>query len=271
MANDLAGPPLGASLFAFAAAVPFLLGAGGFAAAAAVVFALRGPFRVRRPADDVVGGETPASPRASLFSEISEGTRWLFERRLLRTLAATACAINAAFGAGFSVLVLFAQELLGLGALGYGLLLSGGALGGLAASLLSARIVGRLGEGRTLFSAVLVTALAYAATALARDPILFGAAWALRGFALVVWNVAALSLRQAVVPGRLLGRVTSSYLAIAVGGGSVGALVGGLVARNLGLAAPFWAACALMAVTALLVRWVVNNRAVAELLAQEDA
>ena len=214
VANNLAGPSLGASLFAFAAAVPFLLSAGGFAAAAALVFALRGSFRAGGLAGSV-GEPPPAAPRASLLSEVAEGARWLFERQFLRTLAAVACAINVAFGAGFSVLVLFAQELLSLGALGYGLLLSGGALGGLAGSVLSARTLAWLGEGRTLLSAVLVTALAYAAMALTRDPILFGAAWALRGFALVLWNVTALSLRQAAVPEHLLGRVSSTYLTIA--------------------------------------------------------
>lgn len=93
---------------------------------------------------------------------------------------------------------------------------------------------------------------------------------ALEGFGAVVWNVVVTSLRQAVVPGRLLGRVSSSYLLLSFGGWSVGALLGGLVARTFGLAAPFWAGCALLAVATLLVYRILNNRTVAEVRAQRS-
>ncbi|MGI9048199.1 MAG: MFS transporter [Rubrobacteraceae bacterium] len=79
VANELAGPPLGGFLFAAAAAFPFLLDAGSFAAGAALVLATGGCFRVER--------KEGAAP-TTLRSEISEGMRWLFRHRLIRTLVA---------------------------------------------------------------------------------------------------------------------------------------------------------------------------------------
>jgi hypothetical protein len=61
--NDLAAPPLGGLLFAAAAAVPFLLDAGSFVAAAALVAAMRGSFRVERPAEPGAPRCVPTSPR----------------------------------------------------------------------------------------------------------------------------------------------------------------------------------------------------------------
>lgn len=125
VANELAGPPFGALLFALAATIPFLFNAGSFAAAAALLLTLRGSFRATRPEE-----EPRNTPPTSLASEIGEGLRWLFGRRVLRTLAMMSSISNVAYAAGLSVLVLYAQELLGLGAFGYGILLSCGAVGG---------------------------------------------------------------------------------------------------------------------------------------------
>ena len=260
LANELAGPPLGALLFAVAASIPFLLNAGSFAAAAALVLALRGKFKVERRTD---------ASRTTLTSEILEGLEWLFRRRLLRTLAAMSAMMNLAYAAGVSILVLYAGELLSLSALGYGLLLSCGAIGGVAGSLVSERIAVLLGEGRALFCVLLTGVLVYAVIAAVHEPIIVGAMIALEGFAAVVWNVIVTSLRQSLVPGRLLGRVSSSYMLLSFGGWSVGALLGGLVAKSFGLAAPFWMAGILLALATLLVYPIVNNKAVAEVRAGE--
>jgi hypothetical protein len=97
VAEDLAGPPLGGLLFAAAAAVPFLLDAGTFAAAAALVAAMRGRFRVERPAE---------APSTTLRSEIAEGVRRLWRNRLLRILALAIGLMNVTLMAAASILVL---------------------------------------------------------------------------------------------------------------------------------------------------------------------
>jgi predicted MFS family arabinose efflux permease len=245
VAQDLAGPPLGGLLFALAAAVPFLLDAGTFAAAAALVAAMRGRFRVERAVE-----ETPTTLR----SEIAEGLRWLWRSRLLRILALAIGLMNVTLMATASILVLVAQERLGLGPAGYGLLFSSMAVGGVAASLVVERIVGWLGPATTMRVGLVIEASTHLVLALARSPLVAGAILALFGFHAVTWSVTSVSLRQELVPERLLGRVNSAYAAFAYGGTSLGALVGGLLARRFGLTAPFWCSFVAMALLAL-VAW----------------
>jgi hypothetical protein len=84
VSNQFAAPPLGGFLFAVAASVPFFLDAGSFAAAVLVLF-MRGKFRAER---------TEGTPPTTLRAEISEGLRWLWENRLLRTLAVSLGIMN---------------------------------------------------------------------------------------------------------------------------------------------------------------------------------
>jgi MFS family permease len=231
VSEQLAGPPLGGLLFAVAAALPFLLDAGSFAAAAVLIAAMRGRFRVQRP---------QAAPPTTLRSEIAEGVRWLWRNRLLRILALALGIMNLTLMATESILVLFAQERLGLGPVGYGALLSSIAVGGIAASLAAERIVARLGAATTMRVGLLIETSTHLVLALARSPLLVVVILALFGFHAVTWGVTSVSLRQELVPSRLLGRVNSAYAVFAYGGLSLGAVVGGLLARRFGLTAPFW-------------------------------
>jgi MFS family permease len=150
--NQFAGPPLGGFLFATAAAVPFLLDAGTFAAAAALVFALGGSFRPRRP---------EGAPKTTLMQEIGEGLRWLWGHRLIRTLAVMLGMLNMMFAATDAIFVLYAQEVLGLGSVGFGVLMTSGAVGGLAGSLVADRVISWLGSGRALHAVILLEALCF--------------------------------------------------------------------------------------------------------------
>ena len=151
-ANEFAGPPIGGALFAAAAALPFLVDAGTFAASAALLLALRGRFRVA-PAEGPAG--------TTIAAEIAGGLAWLLRHRLLLVLAIMLGAGNLTFSATFSVLVLFAQDVLGLGSVGYGVLLTAGG-GGVLGSLLAERVGARLGTGRALFLVLLVQGPAFA-------------------------------------------------------------------------------------------------------------
>jgi MFS-type transporter involved in bile tolerance (Atg22 family) len=63
--------------------------------------------------------------------DIREGWRWLWAHAAVRTLAITIFTFNVTFGAAWSVLVLYARERLGMGALGFGLITTAMAAGGL--------------------------------------------------------------------------------------------------------------------------------------------
>jgi Na+/melibiose symporter-like transporter len=259
VANELAAPPLGGLLFAAAAALPFLLDAGSFAAAAALIAAMGGSFRVERPE-----GAAPTTLR----SEIAEAVRWLARHRLLRILAVAIALMNLTLSATLSISVLYAQERLGLGSVGYGLLLSSMAVGGISASLVAERVIGWLGPATTMRLGLVIESSTHLVLALARSPYLVGAVFALFGFHAMTWSVISVSLRQELIPARLIGRVNSAYAVFGFGSLSLGAVAGGVLAARYGLTAPFW--CSFVAMTLLtLACWpILSARAVAQARAQ---
>jgi MFS family permease len=255
VSNQLAGPPLGGFLFGLAVAVPFFLDAGTYAAAAALILALRGEFRPKRPED---------APSTTLVAEIGEGLRWLWNHGLIRTLAIMLGVFNMTFAATDAILVLFAQDVLGLGGFGYGVLLTSMAVGGLIGSLTADKIVAWLGSGRTLQASVLISALVLTVVAFSESAVVVWAVFLLVGITVVVWNVITVSFRQAVVPEDIFGRVNSVYRLLGWGGLSIGALLGGFLARGFGLTAPFWFAAVVLAMMFLVTVPFVNNRTVGE-------
>ena len=262
VANELVAPPLGGLLFAAAAAVPFLLDAGTFAAAAVLVAAMSGRFRVERPE-----GAVPTTLRG----EIAEGVRWLARHRLLRILAVAIALMNLTLSATLSLSVLYAQERLGLGSVGYGLLLSSMAVGGIAASLVADRVIGRLGPATTMRVGLVIESSTHLVLALARSPILVGVMFALFGFHAMTWSVISVSLRQELIPARLLGRVNSAYALFGFGSLSLGAVAGGLLAARYGLTAPFWCSFAAMTVLTVTCWPILSARAIARARAQAPA
>jgi Na+/melibiose symporter-like transporter len=262
VANELAAPPLGGLLFATAAAVPFLLDAGTFAAAAALVAAIGGRFRVERP-----DGAAPTTLRG----EIAEAVRWLARHRLLRILAVAIALMNLTLSAALSISVLYAQERLGLGSVGYGLLLSSIAVGGISASLVAERVIGRLGPATTMRLGLVIESSTHLVLALARSPYVVGAVFALFGFHAMTWSVISVSLRQELIPARLLGGVNSAYALFGVGSVSLGAIAGGVLAARYGLTAPFWCSFVAMSLLTLACWPILSTRAVAQARAQASS
>ena len=115
-------PPIGALLFAIGMALPFVADAAGFALGARAGH--RGSSTRRPP--------SPASgERRHWRHEMAEGLRWLAGHPPMRTLAITIVAFNITFGAAWSVLVLYAQERLGMTDVGFGLITTAMAIGGI--------------------------------------------------------------------------------------------------------------------------------------------
>ncbi len=229
--NQFLGKPLGGLLFATAAALPFLLGAGGVAAAALFILAFGGVLH---------GAGREATSRRPLRREIGEGLRWLVRHRLLRTVAVCLALLNVTVVAQNAVLVLFAQDVLGLSGFGYGVLISTYGACGVLGSLIAERVIERLGAGKILRWALVVEAAIPAAIALSDSPVVVGLLLALFGCHAVIWGALLTALRQQLTPDGLRGRVESAYRLIESGGAAPGALLGGILATHLGLAAPYW-------------------------------
>lgn len=222
VADEFAGPPLGGFLFALAAAVPVFAMGGLWAVAGLVALALP-PRRSSRPPTDSTGA------RRSIYAEAREGIAWLARHRVVGSLALIGALASIGYMLPFSILVLFAQERLGLNGTGYGLLLAFSALGGLLGSFLASRLRKRLGYRWTIVASLLLGALTLGGLALTTDPIVAGVLLALYILHAVVWNICSLSLRQRLVPDDLLGRVGGAARVLGLLGLAAGSALGGIL------------------------------------------
>lgn len=244
--NQFIGPPLGGFLFAAAVPGPLLLDAATFFVSSALLATIAGNFRVDR-------GET----RTRLAGEIAEGLSYLWRQRIIRSLAIGAAVINFGAAGTASLSVLFATEELGLGPVGYGVLLGAGAAGSVLGSMSSAWVTSARGRGEALVLSIALIAVSLLVIGLAPTPVVAGVGFGLFGYGSDVWNVIAVSHRQRAVPDRLLGRLNAAYRLLAYGALPLGALCAGGLARYQGLRAPYVAGAALVGI---LVIWFTRLR-----------
>lgn len=240
--GDLVGPPVGSAVFALLSWVPFALNGLSFVVSAAFVACL--PRTTK-------GQQKDGEEQLPLGKAIAEGARWLARHRQLRTLCLAIAVANLAYSAALSTFVLYAQEDLGVSTAGYGLLLSAGAVGGIAGGFVAAPILGRLGDLKSLTAGILAQALAWAAIAMTNTPVVAGVAMALASLGTAITTVVVVGARQRLTPPEMLGRVTATFRTLGVGALPAGAAAGGVLASAWGLKAPLIAAAAL--VLALLI------------------
>lgn len=234
--NSFVGPPLAGILLAVALAVPFLVNAGLLAVSAALVFALVGTFRPR-------GEDVERSRRIDWKGEIGEGLRWLWSHRLIRTLAILLGILNLLSNIAFVVSVLFVQEVLGLyEGWQFGLVTTGFAAGAVLGSLLAEHVTARLSPGTALVVSIVGMGAATTLMGLLPWAVAFWLCGLVGGVFIVVWNVITVSLRQRLIPDRLLGRVNSVYRFFGWGTTSIGTVLGGaLVTLGEGVVPREWA------------------------------
>jgi MFS family permease len=227
--NQLVGPPLGAALFAIEPVVPFAVEVACMASSAALIS------RVVLPAHGV-----EKAARSHVRREIAEGFRWLWRNAAVRTLAVTIVTFNVTYGAAWSVLVLYAIERLGTGEVGFGLLTTAGAIGGLVGTGIYGWLTARVSLGNLMRAGLIIETLTHVALAVTTTPGVALAIMFVFGAHAFVWGTTSTSVRQRAVPLELQGRVSSVYLIGVQGGLVVGGAVGGVVAGAWGVTAPFW-------------------------------
>jgi len=240
--NMLAGPPLGAALFATGMALPFMGQAILVAAGAFLVS------RIVLPPH----GHDPGRVR-HIRHDIAEGVRWVRHHAAVRTLVLTIFTFNITFGAAWSVLVLYAAQRLGLGAIGFGLLTTISAVGGLLGTVSYGWITRRVSLGNIMRIGLIVETLTHLGLAITTVPWVAMAIFFVFGVHAFVWGTTSVTVRQRAVPGELQGRVGSVNTVGVFGGLVIGSLLGGVLAQLFGVTAPFWFAFAGSAVFVLLI------------------
>ncbi len=226
--NQLVGAPVGAFLFAIGMAWPFGVTA---------LCLLLGAVLVSR----ISLRQAPVDPTGRhLGREIVEGLTWLWHHPAMRTLALTIVAFNVTFGAAWSVLVLYAQDRLGMDAVGFGLLTTASAVGGVVGMTAYGWLQDRFSLGNMMRAGLVVETLTHLALALNTSAVLAIVVMVAFGAHAFIWATTSNTIQHRAVPDRLRGRVGGVYMLGVQGGMVLGAAVGGLVARQWGVVGPFW-------------------------------
>ena len=250
--NQLAGPPLGAALFAAGAALPFAAEAVLVVAGAVLVSRLRLP-----------GSDEPRA-ESHIGRDIAEGVRWSLRHPAVRTLIWTIFTFNITFGAAWSVLVLYATRRLGMGEVGFGLLTTVSAAGGLVATTTYGWITRHVSLADLMRIGLVIETLTHMALALTRVPWVAMAIVFVFGAHAFVWGTTSMTIRQRAVPLRLQGRVNSVNSIGTFGGLVLGSLLGGSLAQHWGVTAPFWFGAAGSAVFVVAIWGQLRHIAVAD-------
>ena len=240
--NQLAGPPVGAALFAAGTAWPFAAHAVLVALGALLVARLTLPEHGRAP-----------GVRRPVREDVREGLRWVWHSPAVRTLVLIITIFNVTYGAAWSVLVLYATQRLGLGAVGFGLVTTVLAAGGLLGTLSYGWLTRRVSLGDLMRVGLVLETLTHLALAVTTVPAVAMVVFFVFGAHAFVWGTTSVTVRQRAVPLHLQGRVSSVNTLGTYGGIVVGAALGGLLARSWGVTAPFWFAFAGSAVFVVLV------------------
>jgi Na+/melibiose symporter-like transporter len=192
----------------------------------------------------------PDDEGVAWYRQFADGWRFLRGNRMLVVLWVTSTAAGVFVQLAFASFVLFVLGPLRVPEAWFGVFMLAGAVGGIAGSLVTAPLKRRFHSGPVMATSTLVTGLALLVLGLWPNVWVAAIADAVVAGAIVCWNVLVISLRQAMIPGRLFGRVQGTWRTLLWGAMPVGSLIGGLVGR-VDLALPFIVGGGLTTVLAL--------------------
>lgn len=266
VANQLAGPPLGAFLFAVGSFWPFL------AQVLAVSMALVLISRIsRQPVPARSDAAETAEKKRPVHTEIGEGLRWAWHNKPVRTLIVIILAFNVTWAAPWGILVLYATEHLGMGPVGFGALTTASAIGGLLGTLSFGWLERHVSFATIMKVCLSLEVLMHLAFALTTNGVIALVIMFGFGAYAFVWGTISTTVRQRLVPHVLQGRVGSVNMVGVFGGMVLGQALGGVLAQTWGLTAPWWFAFAGSAVTLLLMWRQISHIAAAKPALDEGA
>jgi predicted MFS family arabinose efflux permease len=250
-ASEVVGPGLGGALVQLITA-PYAL------IVDAVAFLVSGAMLSALPRDQGRPETTEGTARSAV-QEIKEGIAFVWRTDVLRWNAVVAGLTNLVVYAFLAIQYLFIIDDLRLGAVFVGVLLSLGGVGGVLGSLAAGWISSRVGIGGgflvgSVTMAVGVLLVGIAPAGIGPGLVLAGCGYLLFVCGIPIFNVAAVTIRQAVTPAALLGRTNATMRFLIWGTIPLGSLIGGVVAEaTSSRAVVLLSAAALLIPTVLLV------------------
>jgi len=230
-----AGPGLGGAIAKFISAAWLPLAATfGYLVSAIAIW--------RIPADE----PPPRQHDSHFLREIGDGITFVFRNKFIRPLVLSTTTSNLFGNIAFTMFPVLLLRELDLGPAAYGLLLTISSLGGIFGAFTAPWWARRFGEGHAIPVTYVFASLPMFVTASAffvsREAAIIMVAisgfWSVAG--IVAFNVVQVSMRQRQCPPRMLARMTASIRTLIWGIGPLGALLSGIVATQISLAAAFW-------------------------------
>jgi predicted MFS family arabinose efflux permease len=227
---QVAGPGLAGFLIQFVGgAAAIIVDAVSYLGSALLVWLVRKPEPRPSPAD---GATT------SIFAELREGLQVVFGNPILRRIVGCTATSNLGSNILFAVALIFFYRRLQLSPAQVGIVFGVGSIGGLVGATVSATIARRLKVGPTIIAASLLSSLYFAGlpAALVLPPVpVLTLAFGLGTFGTTVYNVTQVSLRQAITPDRVQGRMNATVRTVVWGTIPLGAVLGGILGTTIGV------------------------------------
>jgi MFS family permease len=226
-----AGPAIGGGLIQ-ALTAPYAVFADAF------TFVASGAFSAAIKKREPLAARTEGEPRQSMWTDLKEGLAYVLRHPYLRPQAMCTSTSNFFGSMAFALLLVYAARVwdmsAGLVGVGVGL----GSIGWLLGALTVGRLQARFGVGTTTLLAAALFGPPWLLIPFAPHsfplPFLAGAI-VIGGFGGVVYNITQVSLRQAITPERLQGRMNAVMRFLVWGSLPLGSLVGGALASTIGL------------------------------------
>jgi MFS family permease len=229
-AAQLGGPGIAGIVINFLRAPAALaFDAASFVGSALFIFSIR-----REEHPPVRDRESP-----KMREELREGLRYVLGHPYLKNIAACTAMFNFFGTLGTAILLVFARRELHLSPLAIGLALTLSNIGPMVAAFNANRISSRFGVGRTIIGASILGGPMFLVIPFAPQGnaalALLVPAFVVGGLSNVIYNVTQISLRQAITPQRIQGRMNSVMRFIVWGTIPLGGLAGGALASGIGL------------------------------------
>jgi MFS family permease len=187
--------------------------------------------------------ERPSEGHPKMWPQVKEGLRWVAGHRWLRAIAASTGTSNFFGSLYFAVLLVYAVRTLHFSPLELGAMFAVGSCGAIVGALVANRFRLRIGVGPAIVwgcGAFCVPDLIYPTAPRAIALPLFMVAQAVIQLGGMVYNITQVSLRQAITPERLQGRMNAAMRWIVWGTIPLGALLGGAIGQWVGLRTALW-------------------------------
>jgi MFS family permease len=233
---QVAGPSLSGGLIA-ALTAPYAIVADAVSYVVSTAFMLRMRHRENLPRQDA------DEPRPKMWPQVKEGLAWVLRSPQLRSVAGCTGSANFFGNIVFAIFVLYAVRSLHLSSVAVGAVFAVGSVGSIIGALVANRLQQGIGVGRAIVVCAAMFSLSSIAYPLAPRsfplPVLM-VGFAIGSFGGVAYNITQVSLRQAITPERLQGRMNAAMRWVVWGVIPLGNLLGGALAETLGLRTALW-------------------------------